>query len=195
MSRYYYKGLFRDGSGHPVLSGTASIYLAGTTTAASVYAASSGGTAVNSVTGSSTDGTFEFWVDESNYGYGQLFKVVLSKSGYTSQTYDNVSVLRLPWTTGAGVPKFYTYQADALADDGTVTLPDATSGFVFVSCNAECGMWGIQSNGTCTKIAGSTNTDNANTDAKLDVYDSGTGATVKNRLGTTGEIRIFYVYN
>lgn len=135
--RYYYKGLFRDGSGHPVLSGTASVYLAGTTTVASVYTTAVIVTAVNSVTSSTTDGTFEFYVDESDYGFGQKFKVVLSKSGYTSQTYDNLEILKLPWTTSAGTPKFWTYQADALADDATVTLPDATSGILFVSCNAE----------------------------------------------------------
>jgi hypothetical protein len=89
----------------------------------------------------------------------------------------------------------YVYQKDNLADDGTVTLPDATSGMVLVSCNAEAGMWLVQANGTVTKISGSTNTAAADTDANLCVYDGGTGAIVKNRLGATGEIRIVYYYN
>jgi len=89
----------------------------------------------------------------------------------------------------------YVYQADALADDGTVVLPDATSGMVIVSCNAEAGMWLVQADGTVTKISGSTNTAAADTDANLCVYDGGTGAIVKNRLGATGEIRIVYYYN
>jgi hypothetical protein len=89
----------------------------------------------------------------------------------------------------------YVYQKDDLADDGTVTLPDATSGMVLVSCNGEAGMWLVQADGTVTKISGSTNTAAADTDANLCVYDSGTGATVKNRLGATGEIRIVYYYN
>ncbi len=193
--RYVYKGLFRDGSGHPVLGGTASVYLAGTTTAASVYTASSGGTAVNSVTSSTTDGTFELYVDESDYGFGQKFEVILSKAGYTSQTYDNLEILKLPWTTGAGVPRFWTYQADALADDATVSLPDATSGFLLVSCNAECALFGIQTSGAVTKIAGSTNTAATDSDGNLCAADNGTGAIIKNRLGATGEIRAFYVYN
>jgi hypothetical protein len=66
---------------------------------------------------------------------------------------------------------------------------------VLVSCNGEAGMWLVQADGTVTKISGSTNTDAADTDAKLCVYDGGTGATVKNRLGATGEIRIVYYYN
>jgi len=89
----------------------------------------------------------------------------------------------------------YVYQKDDLADDGTVTLPDATSGIVFVSCNAEAGMWLVQADGTVTKISGSTNTAAADTDGSLCVYDGGTGAIVKNRLGATGEIRIIYYYN
>jgi len=90
--RCYYKGLFRDGSGHPILSGTVSVYLAGTTTAASVYTSLASATAVNSVTGSATDGTFELWVDRFDYDQDQQFKLTLSKAGYTSQTWDNVSV-------------------------------------------------------------------------------------------------------
>ena len=89
----------------------------------------------------------------------------------------------------------YVYQKDDLADDGTVTLPDATSGMVLVSCNGEAGMWLVQSNGTCTKISGSANTDAADRDTKLCVYDGGTSAVVKNRLGALGEIRIIYYYN
>ena len=94
----------------------------------------------------------------------------------------------------AGTLQMFHYQNDTLADDGTVTLPDATSGMVFVSCNAESGMWSVQADGTCTKVSGTTNTDAADTDAKLDVYDGGTGAIVKNRLGAVGETRIVYFY-
>jgi hypothetical protein len=89
----------------------------------------------------------------------------------------------------------YVYQKDDLADDGTVTLPDATSGMVLVSCNGEAGMWLVQADGTVTKISGSTNTANTDADGSLCVYDGGTGAIVKNRLNATGEIRIVYYYN
>jgi hypothetical protein len=89
----------------------------------------------------------------------------------------------------------YVYQNDSLADDGSVSLPDATSGVCFVSCNAECGMWLVQNDGTCTKISGTANTVATDTDTNLCVFDGGTSATVRNRLGTTGEIRIIYFYN
>jgi len=105
----------------------------------------------------------------------------------------NVSGVQL--IGGTGTTKLFSHQADDLADDGTVTLPDATSGMVLVSCNAEAGTWLVQTDGTVTKISGSTNTAAADTDANLCVYDGGTGAIVKNRLNATGEIRIVYYYN
>ncbi|OHE72090.1 MAG: hypothetical protein A2Z99_06105 [Treponema sp. GWB1_62_6] len=84
----------------------------------------------------------------------------------------------------------FVYQADALADDGTVTLPTAVTGIILVSCNAESGFWQVQSDGTVTKIAGSTNTAAADSDGNLCVYDGGTGAVVKNRLGATGDMEV-----
>ena len=89
----------------------------------------------------------------------------------------------------------YFYQNDALADDGGFDLPAATSGLAFVSCNGEAGMWLVQSDGTATKISGSANTAATDTDGSLCVFDGGTAATVKNRLGAVGEMRIFYFYN
>jgi len=92
MARYAYTGVFKDGSGKIVPSGTVTIYLAGTTTLASVYTASSGGDAVNSVTSDATNGSFTFYADRTVYASNQQFKLVLSKTGFTSQTYDNIQV-------------------------------------------------------------------------------------------------------
>jgi len=102
----------------------------------------------------------------------------------------------LPGTTAQNSDVFeYGYTADALADDGTVNLPDATDGFVIVSCNAECGIWNVRATGACYKVAGTTNTAATDSDGSLCVYDGGTYAIVKNRLGATGCIRIVYRYN
>lgn len=94
-----------------------------------------------------------------------------------------------------GDTKAFTYQNDSIADDGSVNLPDSTSGMAFVSCNAEAGYWLVQNDGTCTKISGTTNTADTNTDTNLCVYDTGTQARVVNRLGVVGEIRVIYYYN
>jgi hypothetical protein len=107
---------------------------------------------------------------------------------------DGGGTLGLRPNTGATYQ--FTYQADALADDAVVAFPASTSGMVLVSCNAEAGMWLVQTSGAVTKISGSTNTAATDADGNLCVYDGG-GATagVKNRLGATGEIRIVYYYN
>lgn len=91
MARYIFQGVARDGAGNIISGATASVYLNGTTTAASVYTASSGGTAVNSVT-SATDGDFLFYVDTSDYTSTQRFKISISKTGYTTNTYDDVVI-------------------------------------------------------------------------------------------------------
>lgn len=98
-------------------------------------------------------------------------------------------------SAGIGTLKAYTYQDDTLADDATVSLPDATAGFVFVSCGAESGMWVVESDGTVALVAGTTNTAATDSDGNLCVYQSSTQAIVKNRLGGAQEVRIMYMHN
>ena len=100
MARYKYQGTFKDGNGRVVgtattsdgVAGTISVYLAGGTTAASVYTASAGGVAVNSVS-TDTHGYFYFWVDDGDYVGTQRFKITLSHSDFESKTYDNLRIL------------------------------------------------------------------------------------------------------
>jgi hypothetical protein len=109
MARYLYTGIARDGVGNIIPSATISAYLSGTTTAASVYTASTGGTAVNSVT-AGTDGIFTLYVDDTDYAGSQLFKLVVSKTGYTSKTYDEIVIypqLNVP-TTWSGFTRKLT---------------------------------------------------------------------------------------
>lgn len=87
--RYLYTGTARDGHGHVISGATVSVYLAGTTTAATIYTTDVIVTSVNSVT-SDTDGTFTFYVDAADYSPGQGFDITISKSGYTSNTYEDI---------------------------------------------------------------------------------------------------------
>lgn len=132
MSRYIYQDHTKDGNGAVIPSMTVSVYEAGGTTAANVYIASSGGSAVNSVTSDSTDGSFSLWIDQSDYDYNQKFKITLSKTGFTSQTYDNLVILPLD------PPEFETLADDATPSikgfknwitGGTTTITDFDDGF------------------------------------------------------------------
>jgi hypothetical protein len=96
MPRYIHQGWWFDGNGKVVKSGTVTAYLAGTTTLASVYTASTGGVAVNSVTASSTDGSWSLYVDTDEYARTQKFKFVFSHAGFTSKTVDNVVIFPEP---------------------------------------------------------------------------------------------------
>jgi len=90
MARWKFQGTTKDQSGRILPSATISVYLAGTTTPASVYTSVTSTTAVNSVTSSSTDATYAFYTDSFDYDHDQAFKIIITKSNYTSVTYDNL---------------------------------------------------------------------------------------------------------
>ncbi len=90
--RCHYGGWFRDGAGKVVLEGTVKIYLEGGDIEADIYSTFASTTKVHAVSSSATDGTFEFWISRFDYDTDQRFKLVLSKLGYTTKTYDNISV-------------------------------------------------------------------------------------------------------
>jgi len=102
---------------------------------------------------------------------------------------------RVEYTGDTGTIKQFVYQNDSIADDGTVSLPDATSGFGKVICNAEYFDFYVQSDGTIQIEGASANTAESESDGNLCIYDGGTQAIIKNMLGATGEIRIIYWYN
>jgi len=89
--RYLLKGTSRDFAGNVIKTATISAFLAGTTTPASIYAAYSGGIAVNTVT-SDTNGDFSFYVDDGDYIATQRFKITIAKTSYTTSTYDYISI-------------------------------------------------------------------------------------------------------
>lgn len=90
--RQSYSGTTKDQNGRIITSATVSVYLTGTTTATSIYSSATSTTAVNSVTSSSTNGTFTFYVDRFDYDRDQAFDIIVSKTGYSSVTYSNISI-------------------------------------------------------------------------------------------------------
>ncbi len=92
MARFKFQGVTVDQAGNLILSATVSAFLTGVSTVASIYTASSGGSAVNSVTSSSTNGLFEFWVDTDDYTIDQRFKIIISKTDFTSVPVDEITI-------------------------------------------------------------------------------------------------------
>jgi hypothetical protein len=118
MARFKYQGVWTDGNGRRIDSATVSAYLAGTDTAASVYTASSGGAAVNSVT-TDTSGLYEFWVDDTNYTQEQLFKITMSKTNFQSKTIDDIEIFKSNRMILKGDNNFFI---DGRTDPRTITL-------------------------------------------------------------------------
>ena len=78
MSRYAFYECVRDGNGVIVSGATVSVYLAGTTTPANIYANLPDVTPVNSVI-TADDGTYSFFFDTNDYPSTQTFKFIISK--------------------------------------------------------------------------------------------------------------------
>jgi hypothetical protein len=119
--RLKYTGIARSTGGAVLGSATVTIYLAGTTTAANVYEASSGGDSVTSVT-SDSNGRWTFYADVADYAFTQEYKVVVTKDGYSTITLDNIFNLSLP-TNAVGVltndgSGNYTWSAASFSESG-----------------------------------------------------------------------------
>jgi hypothetical protein len=104
-------------------------------------------------------------------------------------------------TRDNGTLTLWPWHNDTVADDGVISLPNATSGLLLVtisdplaSFTTEGGLWMVDAAGAVTRISGSTNTDDADTDNTLCVYDGGTYGIIKNRMGGVGKLRAIYVY-
>lgn len=92
-----------------------------------------------------------------------------------------------------GLSNWYTFSD--MADDATITLPDAQAAVVKVLGNGEHGVATVTAAGAVTLLdtgSASSNFATADTDANLCLYDGGTAAVVKNRLGDTYRVHIWY---
>lgn len=104
MARHIFQSVFKDGQGRIIPSATISVYLAGTgtTSAANVYVAETGGSPVTSVT-TASDGSFSFWVDDGSYSLNQRFKITMTKTDFAEKSYNNITIFA-PVPTGVYYP-------------------------------------------------------------------------------------------
>jgi hypothetical protein len=100
----------QDLLGNVVDSASVSVYLAGTTTPATVYPTrtSTLGSNVAPQASSAQDGSVVFWLDSNDYSYGQLFDIVVQKGTFSFQlsdvqiiVWDAVNAVKLDGQDGA----------------------------------------------------------------------------------------------
>ena len=88
-----------------------------------------------------------------------------------------------------------TASSESVADDGTITLETGVAGILTVWTEAEYMQVYVDTAGVVSSIVGSINTAITDSDTDLCVYDGGTGAVIKNRLGATKTVRYIYNYS
>jgi hypothetical protein len=87
MARYVFNGTVRDRKGYALSSATVTVYEADTTTAATIYDAKTGGSAISGAElTTDSGGRYTFYVDDGDYVSGDQFDITITKSGYSTQT-------------------------------------------------------------------------------------------------------------
>jgi hypothetical protein len=135
--RCVYSNVARDDEGDTINDATITVYLAGTTTLATIYTtfASTSAVASSKVT-TNSNGEFTFYVDRFDYDSDQKFKYTVVKTGFDTRTYDNVDIDRIiistytisadkTVSTHIGVPKGVLY---SVASGKTLTIPNIVAG-------------------------------------------------------------------
>lgn len=113
MALYKIEGYFKDGNGKAIVGGTGHVYLAGTTTLATIYSSASltmdtDSPVSGSVITSDSNGKVICYVDDLTYGSDQTYKVVLSTPSTMpsySITIDNIKPTIVLGTYLVIVPK------------------------------------------------------------------------------------------
>jgi len=139
--RYKKQSVARDGNGVIISNGTVSVFLAGTTTAASIYTSSTSTDVVNSVT-TASDGSYVFYVDAFDYGSFQRFKYIVSHPDFSNTfTVDNVSVDEIV-TGNYTISTAKTFSLPVEIPYG-VTFTKAGSGSITVEASFYAGLYQI----------------------------------------------------
>jgi hypothetical protein len=124
-----YSGTVKDDEGNIIADATIAVYLGGTGTAASIYLDPDSDTKVTGTT-SDSYGRYVFYVSAFDYDSDQTFKILISKTGYVTNTIDHISIEDVvaqaytisadtTVTTHVKIPKGVTY---AIATGKTLTF-------------------------------------------------------------------------
>lgn len=86
------------------------------------------------------------------------------------------------------------FRKEDLADDAGFDLPNAAEGFATITDGTEYIHAFVASDGSVTGITTSTNASIGDVDTDLCLFDNGTAARVRNRLGSQATVRCIFWY-
>lgn len=109
MARYIIQGIARDIVGNILATALVKAYVANTTTLATFYESDSGGASSGIYT--DTYGAWKMYFDTADYTYSDSFDIVITKSGYNTQTIEDIN----PISIASVVPIVQGYVTDAQA--------------------------------------------------------------------------------
>ena len=99
MARYPYHEAARDGNGVVISGATVVVYVANTTTPATIYATASGGSAITGATlTTDSNGRFNFWIDAADHAVTVFFDFVITGSSTLSMfstTLEDIAIYRV----------------------------------------------------------------------------------------------------
>ena len=121
MTRFPFESTLTDQFGRIIVGGTVTVNLTGTSTAATIYAAESGGSAItDSQITTGSDGTYKFWVDTLDFVATQRFRLVLDGgSPFGPRTIDDIVIILSIEVTAGSTTTFMNKTIDA--DDNTLS--------------------------------------------------------------------------
>lgn len=139
--RQIFQNHFTDRSGNIISDGTVTVFNANTTVLSTIYSSSGASTAVtNSVLTTGADGFFSFWVDTADYNPMSRFKLILSKTDFTSKTYDDIRIFPAINNNSTGTIYFHGFNQGStrVTATGVVTgfTQDASSSTKFASSSS-----------------------------------------------------------
>ncbi len=139
------------------------VYLAGTTTAATIYDSEGGSVVSASTLTTDSSGDFEFWISDGDYATSQRFKLVMSKTGFVTKTIDDMVIawdgvvtlsgtetitnktMQLPFAIfDTSADHKYVFAVSELSANRTITLPLLTAGDEFIFANHAATLTGKQ---------------------------------------------------
>lgn len=121
MARFPFESTLTDQYGRIIVGGTVTVNLTGISTAATIYAAESGGSAItDSQITTGSDGSYKFWVDTADYAQTQRFRLVLNGGDpFVTRTIDDVVIILSIEVTASSTTTFTNKTIDA--DNNTLS--------------------------------------------------------------------------